>query len=435
MWRDRTNLYISYRQSYSHHQSRKPRFGGPSANGFKSAAPTSEERRGLMAGAGTGFDDDDGDAVIEMDLLPPRWVDVGDEVTELLADIAQKSARLDKMHSKHVLPGFDDDHIRREEEGEIERLTQEMTRGFHACQRSIQKIEAMVRQSRQQGPGVSQAEETMARNIQVSLASRVQEASAEFRKKQSAYLKKLRGISGMASPFERSGTPQITFSDPSLVESDADKSFSQSTLRQTSQKQLTSNDTAIMQREREIEDIAKGIIELADIFRDLQTMVIDQGTMLDRIDYNVERMAVDVKAADKELTVASGYQRRSAKRKIILLLVLLVVGMFILLLIKPKRHSSPTPPPPAPAAPEQPPNPPPAAAPPPPARRERRSASNGGSHLPRQGEPLPPDSVVNDLLGDDTSLGVQAESGSWQDVPSRLQKREWKRRRRRRMGT
>ena len=107
----------------------------------------------------------------------------------------------------------------------------------------------------------------------------------------------------MASPFERSGTPQITFSDPSLVESDADKSFSQSTLRQTSQKQLTSNDTAIMQREREIEDIAKGIIELADIFRDLQTMVIDQGTMLDRIDYNVERMAVDVKAADKELTV------------------------------------------------------------------------------------------------------------------------------------
>ena len=32
-------------------------------------------------------------------------------------------------------------------------------------------------------------------------------------------------------------------------------------------------------------------------------MVIDQGTMLDRIDYNVENMAVNVKAADKELNV------------------------------------------------------------------------------------------------------------------------------------
>lgn len=58
-----------------------------------------------------------------------------------------------------------------------------------------------------------------------------------------------------------------------------------------------------MQREREINDIAKGIIELADIFKELQTMVIDQGTMLDRIDYNVERMAENVKGADKELIV------------------------------------------------------------------------------------------------------------------------------------
>jgi syntaxin 16 len=87
------------------------------------------------------------------------------------------------------------------------------------------------------------------------------------------------------------------------MESDADKSYSQSTLLQTSQKRIGSNDTVILQREREINDIARGIIELSDIFRDLQTMVIDQGTMLDRIDYNVERMTVDVKAADKELTV------------------------------------------------------------------------------------------------------------------------------------
>ncbi|EHL02508.1 putative T-SNARE affecting a late Golgi compartment protein 2 [Glarea lozoyensis 74030] len=84
------------------------------------------------------------------------------------------------------------------------------------------------------------------------------------------------------------------------MESDADKSYSESALQMTAQKQLTSNDAAIMQREREIMDIAQGIIELADIFKELQSMIIDQGTMLDRIDYNVERMATDVKAADKD---------------------------------------------------------------------------------------------------------------------------------------
>ncbi|KAI9837785.1 MAG: hypothetical protein M1819_006719 [Sarea resinae] len=341
MWRDRTNLYISYRQSYSHHPSKKPRYVGPSSNGFSDNVSASEERRGLMS---AGAFEDDGDAVIEMDLLPPRWTEIQDEVTDLLVDISKRSAKLDKLHQKHVLPGFDDEEVRRREENEIEDLTQEITRGFHACQRAIQKIDKLVRESKQTG-SVSNGEETMAKNIQISLASRVQEASGGFRKKQSAYLKKLRGLDGMASPLERSGTPsQNPYTDPSLMESDADKSFSQSTLQQTSQTRLASNDAAIIQREREITDIAKGIIELADIFKELHTMVIDQGTMLDRIDYNVERMAVDVKAADTELTVATGYQRKTTKRKAILLLLLIVVGLFILLLVKPKRHRSAPPP-------------------------------------------------------------------------------------------
>ena len=108
---------------------------------------------------------------------------------------------------------------------------------------------------------------------------------------------------------------------------------------QAAQKRRHNNDSVIAQREQEINDIAKGIIELADIFKELQTMVIDQGTMLDRIDYNVERMTVDVKGAEKELIVATGYQRRSTKRKILLLLLLLVIGMFVLLLVKPKKSS------------------------------------------------------------------------------------------------
>lgn len=120
-----------------------------------------------------------------------------------------------------------------------------------------------------------------------------------------------------------------------MEESNADRMLSQSTLQQTAQRRRTGvHDAVIAQREQEIEQIAKGIIELSGIFQELNTMVIDQGTMLDRIDYNVERMAVDVKAADKELTVATNYQKKSVKRKIMLFLLLLVVGMVILLSLK-----------------------------------------------------------------------------------------------------
>ncbi|KAL7930573.1 t-SNARE [Trichoderma chlorosporum] len=340
MWRDRTNLYISYRQSYAHHPNQRSKYA---SGGFSDAYSTSsfapEDRRGLLS---SGAFEDDGDAVIEMDLLPPRWTDVSDEITELLAEIATKSQRLDKLHQTHVLPGFDDDEAKRKEEVQIERLTQEITKGFHQCHQRIQKVEHMVRESTQSGT-ITRAEETMAKNIQISLATRVQEASANFRKKQSAYLKKLRGMGGLGavSPIDRptSPMPGSSYMDPSLQESDADRSFSQSTLQVAmQQKTLHSNDAAIAQREREIEEIAQGIIELSDLFRDLQTMIIDQGTMLDRIDYNVERMNTEVKAADKELTIASGYQKRNIKRKIILLLLLLVAGLFILLMVKPKKN-------------------------------------------------------------------------------------------------
>ena len=129
------------------------------------------------------------------------------------------------------------------------------------------------------------------------------------------------------------------------MESESDRTSAQSTLLQTKQKQRSTglHDATIAQREREIEEIAQGIIDLANIFQELQSMVIDQGSMLDRIDYNVERMATDVKAADKELTVATGYQRKTTKRWIILLLILLVVGMFILVLLKPRSKSQSVP--------------------------------------------------------------------------------------------
>jgi syntaxin 16 len=198
-----------------------------------------------------------------------------------------------------------------------------------------------VRESKQDGT-ITAAEEAMAKNIQVSLASRVQEASAGFRKKQSAYLKKLRDLNGLGTPVsgERSSTPLANTynTDPSLLESDADRSYSQSTLQQ--QKLFHSNDAIIQQREREIEDIAQGIIELSDLFRDLQTMVIDQGTMLDRIDYNIERMATDVKGAEREIIIAEGYQKKTTKRKIIFLLLLIIIGMIILLAVKPRRDGS-----------------------------------------------------------------------------------------------
>jgi syntaxin 16 len=291
----------------------------------------------------------DGDAIIEMDLLPPRWLDIQDDITSRLTDVSATMKKLDQLHAKHILPGFDDESVKAREEREIEDLTLEVTRGFASCQSAIKRIDKLVQQqakTQEHRGGLTKEEETMARNLKISLASRVSEVSTTFRKKQSAYLKKMRSLGGMsASLYSRAGTPNVAanpYTDPAMQDSELDRSSAQTTLLQTAQvrRRTGAHDAAIEQREREIEKIAQGVIDLSNIFQDLQSMVIDQGSLLDRIDYNVERTFEHVKAADKELVVATGYQKRSTKRKIMLLLILLVVGMFILILIKPKKSKT-----------------------------------------------------------------------------------------------
>lgn len=56
-----------------------------------------------------------------------------------------------------------------------------------------------------------------------------------------------------------------------------------------------------MQREEAIRQIARSINELASIFKDLSVLVIEQGTILDRIDYNLEQTEHNVERAISEL--------------------------------------------------------------------------------------------------------------------------------------
>ena len=46
----------------------------------------------------------------------------------------------------------------------------------------------------------------------------------------------------------------------------------------------------LIHRDQEIQHIARSIEELSQIFKELAVLVIDQGTVLDRIDFNMEQV-------------------------------------------------------------------------------------------------------------------------------------------------
>jgi syntaxin 16 len=82
---------------------------------------------------------------------------------------------------------------------------------------------------------------------------------------------------------------------------------SQSQLQSQSQIQMQGSSIDLDTRSREITQIASSISELADLFRDLGNLVVEQGTVLDSVEYNVSTTAKELHAAVEELKVAQTY--------------------------------------------------------------------------------------------------------------------------------
>ncbi|WWC69565.1 uncharacterized protein I206_103508 [Kwoniella pini CBS 10737] len=107
----------------------------------------------------------------------------------------------------------------------------------------------------------------------------------------------------------------------------------QQQVQQVSPQELDFQETLIAEREAEIREIESGIHELNDIFRDLGTMVVEQGGLIDNIESNVTSVARDTSSAAEELTTAHEYQRKAGRRMACLLVILVIVVAVVLLAV------------------------------------------------------------------------------------------------------
>ena len=87
-------------------------------------------------------------------------------------------------------------------------------------------------------------------------------------------------------------------------------------------------------RMKEIVRVAQSINELASLFRELNVLVIEQGTILDRIDYNVEQTVARVKSGVADLDKADDISKKAITAKCIGAMIVVVVILVIALIIR-----------------------------------------------------------------------------------------------------
>lgn len=90
----------------------------------------------------------------------------------------------------------------------------------------------------------------------------------------------------------------------------------------------------LQQRDNELSLLLTNVNELATIFKDIQTLVMEQGSILDRIDYNIDVAGDNVVKSKKSLTKANEYHKQNCFRNIILVLIVIIFIEVFMLIFK-----------------------------------------------------------------------------------------------------
>ncbi|KAG4916662.1 hypothetical protein JHK87_054219 [Glycine soja] len=248
--------------------------------------------------------------------LPPSWVDDSEEIATNIQRARVKISELTKAHAKALMPSFGDG---KEDQRHIETLTQEITSLLRKSEVRLRRLSAAAGSSE---------DSNVRKNVQRSLATDLQNLSMDLRRKQSAYLKRLQqqqeGYDGidleMSFTGSKFGSQNDEFSDVGFSEEQMTK--------------LKRSEQFSEEREREIEQVVKSVHELAQIMKDLSVLVIDQGTIVDRIDYNIQSVSTSVEEGLKQLQKAERTQKKGGMVMCATTLVIMCFVMLVLLILK-----------------------------------------------------------------------------------------------------
>uniref|UniRef100_A0A0N5BBD8 t-SNARE coiled-coil homology domain-containing protein n=1 Tax=Strongyloides papillosus TaxID=174720 RepID=A0A0N5BBD8_STREA len=256
---------------------------------------------------------------------PPDWVNMMDEIqyelTRIRTRIDNCQELQNKYMGKHSLVNEEQNTIQQEK---INSATSEVSSLLNHCKKLIVLLEES---SERDTPTIK----TLRKNVEAALSQSLSDLIMIFKNNQQKYFNYINSRSNNVSSFLV--TPGDDFGN--LFEDtvlDDNNQFSEE-LNVMQIQQIMENENMSKEREKCIMNVSKSIYELNSLFKDLAELVVHQGTILDRIDYNIENTNIRVRSALTNVRKADNYQKKNQKMKIILILSVIVVVLIFLIII------------------------------------------------------------------------------------------------------
>lgn len=255
----------------------------------------------------------------------PSFVGQSEALEYQMTRLEDKLGKLEESYKASMgRPNLDDSDG---EEQLIERLAREVTEAISQCHHQVKNIQKGTRRTGGL-PGL------MAGNVVSSLSARLQEVTERFRKEQGDYLKYVRTREEKSSRYFADDDDGDAAGGGDPFESIELSNSSNGRINTQELLLLEDNSKFVRQREKEINVIVKSIVELNTVFKDLAHMVTEQGSIVDRIDHNVETAHIRVEDGLQQLKKAERHQRKNLKMRCILGLAATLIFLVLVLFAK-----------------------------------------------------------------------------------------------------
>ena len=292
----------------------------------------------------------------------PPWVQYKETIRRDVEQLKEDLHLLQNLHTARLRINFDPDSVQAQDQ-EIERVVDKITATLRRCEGNIKRIAMAGGDPRK----LQQQERQVMMNAMRAMAIELNTQSKTFRHAQKQFLDShttsththahlsTHQCRGTLFPFASPSGGALCVSDlrqqqaeeaaeagtasagrevrqlDSMVDTIMDPNQS---LNAEQQQQLETIEVESQDRMKEIVRVAQSINELASLFRELNVLVIEQGTILDRIDYNVEQTVAKVKQGVTDLDKADDISKRAVTAKCIGALIVVVAILLLALIIK-----------------------------------------------------------------------------------------------------
>ena len=225
---------------------------------------------------------------------------------------------MQEKQQQRLIPKFDDQENKKLNKS-IKEISTEMTQELKQCQNILKEIiddkEDLNDVNNFSELNVTNAQ--IKQNMKQNLITKLNDFTKKFKLNQELYNNK--------------------FQDFVIDEEMANKSFS---IRKNEEKNSNDflstqeNNDQLRRRDEDLTNLLKSVNDLAQIFKDMQTLVMEQGTILDRIDYNIDIASSNISQGKKNITKADKHMKNNCFRNVIIILIVIIFIEALLLVFK-----------------------------------------------------------------------------------------------------